>query len=234
MAHNMMLNMAAAGASTALLSLEMSEESVYGRMMSTATEISAAKFLFSQLTKNERKQARKQWAKTLSQVEKNGGSMRIWEPGTELDMADALAVFSMYDVDVVFVDYMGLLGGMDGEDQWRRLGNEAKAAKLWARSNDKVAVLLAQLNEEGNIKYSRTIKEHADNVWVWTCSEDDKNEGVITVRQAKARNQRTFDMRMDVDFSTMKMSTSKETDFEEESGDGENVVKMEDYLGKVG
>ena len=237
MAHVLMANMAQRGHKSCLMSMEMSERSVYGRMMSRVADISATKFLYFELTKNEKKQAKKRWNKFRSELKRLGSSMRIWEPQEDTDIVDALTTIGMYDLDVVFIDYLGLLKGVDGDDQWRQLGNAARHAKLWAERNNKVVVLLAQLNDTGEIKYSRAIKEHSDNAWVWTMTDDEKNEGVMTVRQAKARNQKTFDMVFTVNFEKMSMESTRIGNDGHAVGttkvneDGEDI---DSYLNKAG
>ena len=140
----------------------------------------------------------------------------------------------MYPVDVVFIDYVGLLKGMDGEDQWRQLGRSAREAKLWAEKHQKIVVLLAQLSDDGVIRYSRAIREHSDNAWFWTCSEEDRKEGLITVKQAKARNQRAFDMVLEADFAHMSITDSHRVPEDESEEEDTNVVKLNEYLREAG
>ena len=43
-----------------------------------------------------------------------------------------------------------------------------------------------QIDEKtGVIRYARAMKEHADNVWVWTPTEDQKRTGQFPINQIK-------------------------------------------------
>ena len=237
MAHNMMMNMAEAGVKTMLVSLEMSEKSVHGRMLAAASGIEVGKFLYEELTESERKHARRKWNKYEEKIGKVGGRLNVWDPKEGVDIHNVLVVGGMADIDVLFVDYIGLLGGADGEDQWRQLGKTARIAKLWAEKHDRVVVLLAQLSNDGIIKYSRTMQEHADNVWTWVHKKEENEENnVLRVLQSKARNQKAFPMTFEVDFEHMRMTSSSEM-----AGDGasdeskrkdDKVIDMEKYLRK--
>jgi hypothetical protein len=98
---------------------------------------------------------------------------------------------------------MGLLKGMDGDDQWRALGAAARYAKIYTRADKSTATLLAQLSEEGKIRYSRTVQEHASLMWTWQKPDE---SGIITVKQPKARNLRAFEFPLQMDYPRMRVT----------------------------
>jgi len=110
---------------------------------------------------------------------------------------------------------VSLLRDSMGEDSWRSLGEIARFMKMYAKSQDMVGVLLCQLSEDEKIRYSRTIKEHADNVWSWVYNKDIAQETghIITIDQQKARNQQIFSFKVAEKFCHMSL-----TDCEDSSG----------------
>jgi hypothetical protein len=115
----------------------------------------------------------------------------------------------------VKVYLLGGSKGVDGDQSWQALGNAARYAKVWAKNNNKIVIVLAQLSDEGAIRYSKAIKDHANNMFAWTYTDQNKKSGIIDIIQQKARNQEAFDFQLQVDFSTMRMFDVEQTDFPE-------------------
>ena len=152
LAGQLALNMAMAGKKVCFVPLEMSKRDMLARMMANVTGLTVDKFLFKEMTANEKKRVKSKYAKYKMELETSGGHVRIYEPSEDVDMEGMLTLLGPYDDDVIFIDYIGLLAGVDGDDFWRQLGRAARFAKVWAKSNDKIVVLLAQLSDEGLIK----------------------------------------------------------------------------------
>ena len=227
LALNMAMNMASRGKRVCVVPLEMTKKETLARVYANVSGITLDKFLFSRMTGNEKRKARKErkrWKKELKRVR---GDVRIWEPPEDVTLEDVLTLLGPYNDDVVVVDYIGLLKGADGDDQWRQLGRIARYAKIWARNNDKVVVLLAQLNEEGMVKYSRTIREHANNCWTWVSNSDTEESEVLEVRQTKARNQKKFNFPLRHDFSIMRIT---DVSFKGSGRSGRDYSDTERYL----
>ena len=201
----MAINMSKAGAKVCMVPLEMSKEECMGRVIANISEISVSKYLYTTLTENEKKRSISRWRKFEAELKKLGGYFRLFEPEEDLSIEDLLTILRPYKHDVILVDYISLLRDVGGEDSWRQLGNVARFAKIWARNNNCIVILMAQLSEEGSIRYSRAIKEHSTNMFSWVYGEDSKESGIIDVIQQKARNQDAFDFQLGVDFSIMKL-----------------------------
>ena len=129
-----------------------------------------------------------------------------------------------------------------GEDSWRSLGEIARFMKIYAKSQDMVGVLLCQLSEDEKIRYSRTIKEHADNVWSWVYNRDIAKETghIITIDQQKARNQQCFSFQINERFQHMQLVDSVESssnihdplidNMQEDSEDSVDLTKKNDEI----
>jgi len=68
-----------------------------------------------------------------------------------------------------------------------------------------VVVLLAQLSDEGIIRYSKALKEHSSNMWSWIYNSEARESHLINIRQDKARNQKSFDFVLQENFECMRI-----------------------------
>lgn len=198
-------NFATSGHRCNIVPLEMTKKECLARIMANVSGIDVRKFLYLKLTEREVKKFRQKWEKFNNEVNRLGGKFRIFEPEEDLSIEEILTVLKPYNDDVIMIDYIGLLKGTDGDDNWRTLGRVARYAKVWAKSNNKIVVLAAQLSDEGAIRYSRAIKEHSNLMWTWTYGDENRETGIIDIVQQKARNQEAFDFQLGHNFSTMRM-----------------------------
>jgi len=205
MANQLAINMSLAGKSIVNVPLEMSERECMARTVSNVAQINTKKYLYTELTKREVKASRKAWYKFEADVTEAGGVHRIFEPQDDLTIEELLTLLRPYNDDVIIIDYVGLLKGVDGDDSWLQLGKAARYAKVWAKNNNKLVILLAQLSDEGAIRYARSIKEHANNLWSWVYTDENRETGIIDIIPQKSRNQEMFDFQLAVDFSTMRI-----------------------------
>ena len=54
--------------------------------------------------------------------------------------------------------------------------------------NNCIVVLLAQVSEEGKIRYSRAVTEHSDYSWVFVSTKESRENEIINIEQTKGRN----------------------------------------------
>lgn len=186
-------HMASCGYKVLFVPLEMSRAECSSRLLANVAKVDSLK-IYSHRNFSEKEQKRversyKKWVKLCS---RRNGDFAIFKPDADLTIEEVFAAASTYNVDVVIVDYISLLAGADGDDQWRALGRIARYAKIDAEVNNRLNVLVAQLSDEGKVKYSQTIKEHANNLLAFTADRDDKESGLRRVEQLKARNQKDF------------------------------------------
>lgn len=213
MINQLCINMSKNGRKVCLVPLEMTKREMLARVAANVTGMNVKKFLIDKLTSREERVARKKWSEFEEEAAKLEGSFRIFEPPTDVSMEEVLTLLKPYNDDVIAIDYIGLLKGTDGDDSWRELGKAARFSKVWAKNNNKIVILLAQLSDEGQIRYSRSIKEHANVMWTWTYGDENRETGVIDVVPQKARNQEMLEFQLGHDFATMRMfDISQETE----------------------
>lgn len=186
-------NMATFGYKVLFIPLEMNEKECTSRLLANISKVDSLKiWTHKNFSEKERKRVERQYKKWIRLCKKRGGDFAIYKPDSDITIEEAFAAASTYGVDVVIIDYISLLAGADGDDQWRALGRIARYAKIDAEVNNRLNILVAQLNDEGKLKYSQTMREHANNMWSFTADRDDKESGLRRVQQPKARNQKDF------------------------------------------
>jgi len=204
LAINLAINQARIGAKISLTSLEMSLLENNRRILSCLTAIPLSQINRAhEMDRATKKMLIDGWKNFHNQVKNNGGRFDVISPDEDVTIEEQFTRLRSRGYDNNIVDYMGLLKGMDGDDQWRALGSAARYAKIYTRADKSTATLLAQLSEEGKIRYSKMVQEHASLMWTWQTPDE---SGIITVKQPKARNLRAFDFPLQMDYSTMRVN----------------------------
>ncbi len=132
----------------------------------------------------EYEEASKEWSAFL----------HITCPAEEVDINWILQQAEMSDREVIIIDYVGLLAGLSGDDQWRAMSNVVRQCKIWCNRTGKTILILAQMRfDEGKpeLKYSKAILDHCNNAWGWSKLEVD-GRTYLCVHQMKARAQRQY------------------------------------------
>jgi len=181
------------GKKVCIYSLEMTEEEEWQRQLSRHSKMPLEKIINPKKMSFEEKKLvykkAKQYEKRLAE---NGGRLKIISPDRDVTIEEALESMKAYNYDVVIIDYISLLSGVNGDDQVRKLAEASRYAKVWAKSNKKVVIMLAQLKNDGDVKYAGAIKENANNLWAFLRDEKSKQTGLIHIVQPKARMQKDF------------------------------------------
>jgi replicative DNA helicase len=212
--------------SVANVSLEMPDLQLTNRIGSRLTRIPFWKFKQKRLSKEEKKKAKRAWKKLHEFGEENDCNFAIIAPDTSCTIDEALMLVKPYNYDVLAIDYVGLLEGADTEKQALALSNIVRQAKIFSNANDCLIILLAQLDKgSGDIRYSRAMEEHADNVWAWSYfTEEQRSTGILNIEQRKARDQELFPFELKEMFEVMSVANMDE----EVEIDGETPKSMKE------
>ncbi|QYW05357.1 hypothetical protein pEaSNUABM25_00001 [Erwinia phage pEa_SNUABM_25] len=194
------------------VTLEMTAEQEMKRMLSMISGIEFNKIKQGKLSKREQKQlieAAKQYDKIMT---KSKGRNSFTSPERGMSIDDVLYMSIPYGVHVTFIDYVGLLEGVDNDNQWRELSTIVRKAKVHANATGQLVVILCQLDDQsGRIRYSGGMREHADVVWSWNYSDPEIREGhVIPMQVMKARDGELFEMAIAEAFHLMRVSDAEE------------------------
>lgn len=218
MALQMAINMYYAGFSTMVLTLEMDEEQYTARFLSNISGVNSTKIFLKKTNDEEKKRIKKAYKKFVLFGKKNKVKWSILAPKNDLPLDKVLLTAKPYGFNVITIDYLSLLPDASVDNQARALAEITRKCKVFAQNTKSLVIALAQLNEEGLIKYARAIKENADHVWTWVYGEAERESHALTIKVDKGRNQLCFPFEVQEDYSTMKVSDQGPSkDFEDDS-----------------
>ncbi|SRR6266481_1834205 len=175
---------------TCFVSLEMDEEENIQRDLANISDTSLLDIIASKtrLTKTQKDNIEKLFVRRNRLLKQKQVTETTFIPPEDYTMEEILFLLKPYGYDVIFIDYIGLLGGMDGDLQWQKLGEAVRFAKMFAKHTNTLIIINAQLSEEMVIRYSKALKEHASNMWAFSYSENN----IIFIDQQKARQGKRF------------------------------------------
>jgi archaellum biogenesis ATPase FlaH len=218
MALQLAINMYYAGYSTMVLTLEMDKEQYTARFLSNISGVNSTKIFLKKTNDEEKSRIKKAYKKFVLFGKKNKVRWSILAPKNDLPLDKVLLVAKPYGFHVITIDYLSLLPDASVDNQARALAEITRKLKVFVQNTHSLVIALAQLNEEGFIKYARAIKENADHVWTWVYSEAQRESHTITIKVDKGRNQLCFPFDVQEDYSTMKVTDQGPTkDFDEDA-----------------
>lgn len=190
------------------VSLEMNEKKEARRLASSLSRVPLWKFIKKQLSKDDRRAVKKAWRDFYDHGEKNDCRYSLFCPTRSLSSRDLFTLLGPYKFDVVAIDYVGLLEGVDEKDQWKTLSAIVRQAKIYSSENHCLVIVLAQLDsEDDRIRYSKGMLEHADACWTWNYSRPEQRElKEIPMQQRKARDQELFPFVLKEQFEIMRVT----------------------------
>ena len=181
------------------LPLEMNEEESFERILANISGIDLALIKHAKLKNRHREIIMKEYKKWAKGLKKQGTRFSIFAPYEGITFTDALLTVTPFKPRVVVVDYISLLKLRGKKDQWKELEEVAWEGKIWAKKNNAICVMLAQVNNEKELRYSKALKEHANNMWSWVANDDTRKQKIMHIGQDKARNQKLFDFALGYD-----------------------------------
>jgi replicative DNA helicase len=207
MAHNM----ARSGAKVCVVPLEMKNDEMLQRELSRLNTIEMQRLLDPRkLSKMEKENIVSRYERFSKKIRQMGGLLSLYAPEDDMTAEEILFGLKMFGYDVVLIDYIGLLKGVDGDDQWRAMRNVTRFAKRFASMNDMVIGVCAQLSDEGIIRYAKGMVEDASNAFFFHASDTTRETGVMWIDQKKARNQKKFRFPVSINYEMMQISDLSE------------------------
>jgi replicative DNA helicase len=205
LANAMGIKMATRGYKVLMVPLEMSKLEMTARTMANVTKTNLTKILLQRLATGERELVYKRQRRWEKKVKEAGGRYTIFKPQEDMTIEEIMAAISAYQCDVVIIDYISLLKGVDGDDMWRALGAVARYGKINAEVENRVNVLLCQVGDDAKIRYARAISEHSSNSWIWVANKEAKELGVMKIEQPKSRNSLAFPFSVKMEYEFMRV-----------------------------
>jgi replicative DNA helicase len=190
------VNIAHNGYKVMMAPLEMSAAEMHNRIIAKITRYPLKKIRLQQLATGEKADVEAKMDAWNAETEVKGGRLTIYKPKGDVTVQELLGATAAFKSDVKIIDYVGLLAGADGDEQWKNLGAIARFCKIHAEAEDCVVILLVQVNEDGKVKYSSGMAEHATNALLWSNIKEIKETGMMYVIQLKSRNSSADPFRM--------------------------------------
>lgn len=196
------------GLSAIKITLEMTAEQETNRVLSMLTGIPLWKFKQNKLNKQEKKRIEHAAMKHDKKLKKLGSKFSYSSPDGSMTIDDVINMVKPFGYNVVILDYISLLEGVDDDNQWRMLSAICRKAKVYATEFKVLFIILAQLDSESsNLRYSRGMKEHADIVWTWNYSKPEvRATKILPIDIVKARDGELFRLELQETFETMRVS----------------------------
>ena len=233
------MNQAAMGYKVVFVPLEMGVEETIARMMSNVSGIENKEIQFQRLTQAEKELVWSRWQRFQRRMAKKGGRLTIYKPQGGVTIQQTFAALHAYVFDVAYIDYVGLLDGVNGdksEAQWLQMGNAIRYGKIYADQTDRAIVVLAQLSAEGRIRYSGAMEEHAATTWFFVATKESREAGNLKIEVTKGRNQEIFPFVLAIDYATQTLkdlaiesqdeSSTSEEDSAQANSDANTKVKQ--------
>ena len=172
------------------ITLEMTAEQEMNRILSMISGVPFNKIKQNKLTDREKDKVLKAAKKFNAECKARKSRFSYASPTEGMTIDDVLYMAMAYNTKVLCIDYVGLLEGVDDDNQWRKLSEIVRKAKMYAARTGALVVILCQLDDEsGKIRYSKGMREHADVVWAWNYSDPElRATRHIPVEVIKARD----------------------------------------------
>lgn len=187
------------------ISLEMDDIQETRRLASHLTKIEFSKFVHGRLNTLDKKKVAEKFAEFTAHGVKHGISYSSISPTVGMSIDDVFSACAPFGYKVIFVDYIGLLTGMDAQSQWFQLSEVTAKAKRYSSAHNCLVVLLAQLDDTTDkLRYARGIKEHADTMWQWNYTKPEQRDlHVLPMQVSKDRDGKVFNFELNERYNVM-------------------------------
>lgn len=200
-------------------SFEMGDTQETRRFLSCISGIPFTKFIKKRLTMKEKQAVEKAVEKFEKFGQKHEIKFSTVSPTRSMSIEEVLRMIKPYGYQVVAIDYITLLAGVDTDNQWQVLSEIARYAKEFSRQTNSLVILLAQIDDATEkLRYSKGIREHADVFWFWNYSKPEQRElKSLPINVGKARDGELFTFNLDEEFEFMRVSNP--------NGDDDEIVE---------
>lgn len=211
---------ASLGYKVATLPLEMTRDEWLVRILANVSGVDSLRINRKKIAAEERDAIWRAYRRFNRKIEKNGGRYTLYSPTSDVSIEESLAAVHSFNPDVIYIDYLGLLKGADGEDQWRKLGQISRYCKVYAGNHNKIVAVAAQVDDDGRIRYSQAVKEHSSLAFTFVATKESREKGYLNMHMLKGRNQQLMDFTLSVDYATSTMTDLDPADMDKNAAGG--------------
>jgi replicative DNA helicase len=186
-----------------MFSLEMRAWEVQERIMSCLTGIEHSSFRQKQLHPHEKTKARLKWDEFRNHGEKANCRFTLKDT-TSLSVPEFKLEVKNRGYQVACIDYINLMslpGQKANTQDWERISILGKELKQATKECDMLIMAPTQMNDDGGLRYSKALLEHANTVWRWHSNDEQTRiSHQIKVIQQVVRGWAPFPFMMREDF----------------------------------
>ena len=203
-----------------LVSLEMKNVEIYGRLMSNLADVPYKKIKSKTLDIEDKKHIKKTWKAFEAIGDKHDCKYVLWSPTEDVDIRQALVPFSnIKKGSWVIIDYLNLLSDYgDDKNEAQSLTAMSRYAKRWAQGHNCKVVILSQLDSKTeSIRYARGVLENTNSYIYWNYSPEDREAQVTTWHLGKSRSSEIGDFEMKMNLGKMRISDMSTKTYNQEA-----------------
>lgn len=212
-----------------LISMEMKDEEVRDRLISSITGIEHTKIRLKQLSPMELKIINEKWKMFKEHGMYNNCRFTIWDTSPGLTIPEMKLKLKNRGYDVICVDYINLMGIAEkNKPDWEKLSILGRDLKQATKELDGLILAPTQMNADGDVRYSKALKEHANTIWRWFFNDEARATHQIRVDQLVVRGWGAFPFMLREDFERSKIEDGPSfvPGTEEETNHKENLTRM--------
>ncbi len=197
------------GYSSCFASLEMQRDQMNERLQANLSGVAYTPIRLKKLDQSMRKRILRSTTEFQEEGEK-GDKKLVIKHFTNATIGEIAVQLRAFNYDIIVIDYINLLNKemLSGMNEAAALGEIARTAKVQAGATNTAWIIVAQLNEQGLVKYSRAIKENSDNMLTWIYGEAEKESHVVEITQQKARSNEEFSFNLREDFKVCRFENA--------------------------
>ena len=192
----------------AIVSLEIGNRQYFTRCLSNLSGVSHSKIRTKTCSEDELDHITTTYKNLVRWGKKNDCRLTIYPPVTDTNLSNTLLLLKPLGYDVIVLDYIGLFSeGLGGgsDPQWQQYNEMARQAKRFSEVNECLVIMLVQSDENMTIKFSKNMANHADWIWLWSLTKENKMSNEFTIHQVKGRDMPTTSFTVNFDFSIMRI-----------------------------
>jgi replicative DNA helicase len=182
-------------------------------MLSSWSGVPLKKIKTNKMSMQERKRVKKAYRRFKKHGKKNNCQFVSMSPDRGMTAQDIFRMTKPFGFPVVAIDYVGLLEGVDVDNQWQVLNAIIREAKIYSREAKCLVIILAQLDDVSDkLRYAKGMKEHVDVMWKWNYSKPEQRDTrTLPIIVDKARDGELFGFPLEEQFHIMRVVDMDDT-----------------------
>ncbi len=188
------------------ISLEMDEYEVRDRLVSRLSGVEYSLIRQSTYSPADAKRIQIAIDKFVAHGEKHNIKFDVLTPST-MSVSEFRLKFKNRGYHAFCIDYLNLMSITEkNRPDWERLSIICRELKQTTKAMDCLIISPTQMNEDGDVRYSKSMREHANIIWSWRIGEEERTNKMFKVNQLVTRSGPPDPFMLSMSFETMTVS----------------------------